>query len=87
MASNFGSWNKRQQSVRTAAVRQNVAMTAPAILGLGHLDFTVTDGDPLFILAIVAARRSGSSIRGTILFGFMNAALGWLIVTVELALD
>jgi hypothetical protein len=41
----------------------------------------------LFILAIVAARRSGSSIRGTILFGLMNAALGWLIVTVELALD
>jgi glyoxylase I family protein len=25
--------------------RQNVAMTAPAIIGLGHLDFTVTDGD------------------------------------------
>jgi hypothetical protein len=41
----------------------------------------------LFILAVVAARRSGSSMRGTILFGFMNAALGWLIVAVELALD
>lgn len=25
--------------------RQNVAMTAPAIIGLGHLDLTVTDGD------------------------------------------
>jgi hypothetical protein len=41
----------------------------------------------LFVFAIFAARRSGSSIRGTILFGFMNAALGWLIVTLELALD
>jgi hypothetical protein len=41
----------------------------------------------LFVLAILAAHRSGSSMRGTILFGFMNAALGWLIVTVELALD
>ena len=29
----------------TAALRQNVAMAAPAIIGLGHLDFTVTDGD------------------------------------------
>ncbi|WP_319431112.1 hypothetical protein [Mycobacterium sp. RTGN5] len=41
----------------------------------------------LFVLAILAARRSGSSLRGTILFGLMNAALGWLIVTLELALD
>jgi hypothetical protein len=41
----------------------------------------------LFIFAILAARRGGSSIRGTILFGLMNAALGWLIVTVELALE
>ena len=41
----------------------------------------------LFTFAILAARRSGSSIRGTILFGLMNAALGWLIVTVELELD
>lgn len=41
----------------------------------------------LFVFAVLAARRSGSSMRGTILFGFMNAALGWLIVTVELALD
>jgi hypothetical protein len=41
----------------------------------------------LFILAILAAHRSGSSMRGTILFGLMNAALGWLIVSVELALD
>ena len=32
----------------------------------------------LFIFAIVAARRSGSSIRGTILFGLMNAAAGSL---------
>jgi glyoxylase I family protein len=29
----------------TAALRQNVAVAAPAIIGLGHLDFTVTDGD------------------------------------------
>jgi hypothetical protein len=41
----------------------------------------------LFLYAIFAARRSGSSIRGMIMFGFMNAALGWLIVTIELALD
>ena len=41
----------------------------------------------LFIYALLAARRSGSSIRGTILFGFMNAFLGWLIVTIELALE
>jgi hypothetical protein len=40
----------------------------------------------LFIFGILAAHRSGSSIRGTILFGLMNAALGWLIVTVELEL-
>ena len=45
MASNFVSRNEPQQCVRTATVRQNVAMTAQAILGLGHLDFTVTDGD------------------------------------------
>ncbi|MBV9638653.1 MAG: hypothetical protein JO330_03680 [Mycobacteriaceae bacterium] len=41
----------------------------------------------LLILAILAAHRSGSSIRGTILFGLINAALGWLIVTVELELE
>jgi hypothetical protein len=41
----------------------------------------------LFIYALLTARRSGSSIRGTILFGFMNAFLGWLIVTIELALE
>jgi hypothetical protein len=41
----------------------------------------------LFIFAILAAHRSGSSTRGTILFGLMNAALGWLIVTIELALE
>lgn len=37
--------------------------------------------------AILAARRRGSTIRGTILFGLMNAFRGWLIVTVELALE
>jgi hypothetical protein len=41
----------------------------------------------LFIYAFLAARRSGSSIRGMIMFGLMNAVLGWLIVTVELAFD
>ena len=41
----------------------------------------------LFVYAILAARRSGSTLRGMILFGLMNAALGWLIVTIELALD
>jgi glyoxylase I family protein len=35
----------RNSASGTATVRQNVAMTAQAILGLGHLDFTVTDGD------------------------------------------
>jgi hypothetical protein len=29
----------------TASLRHNAAMTDPAIIGLGHLDFTVTDGD------------------------------------------
>jgi hypothetical protein len=41
----------------------------------------------LFVFAILAAHRSGSSWRGTILFGSINAALGWLIITVELALE
>jgi hypothetical protein len=41
----------------------------------------------LFIYAILAAHRSGSTVRGTIMFGLMNAALGWLIVTIELALE
>jgi hypothetical protein len=41
----------------------------------------------LFVYAILAARRSGSSFRGMILFGLMNAVLGWLIVTIELALE
>ena len=41
----------------------------------------------LFVLAVLAAHRSGSSKRGIILFGLMNAVLGWLIVTVELALE
>src|ERR1700741_5192555 len=30
---------------RRPAPRENVAVTAPAIIGLGHLDFTVSDGD------------------------------------------
>jgi hypothetical protein len=41
----------------------------------------------LFVFGILAAYRSGSSWRGTILFALMNAALGWIIVTVELALE
>jgi hypothetical protein len=41
----------------------------------------------LFILAVLAAHRSGSSTRGIVLFGLMNAVLGWLIVTIELALE
>jgi hypothetical protein len=41
----------------------------------------------LFAFGFLAARRSGSSVLGTILFGLMNAALGWLIVTAELAID
>lgn len=40
----------------------------------------------LFVFGFLAARRSGSSLRGTILFGLTNAALGWLIVAAELAL-
>jgi hypothetical protein len=41
----------------------------------------------LFTYAILAARRSGSSFRGMVMFGLMNAGLGWLIVTIELALE
>jgi len=41
----------------------------------------------LFIFSILAAYRSGASRRGTVLFAFMNAALGWIIVTIELALE
>ena len=41
----------------------------------------------LFIFSILAAYRSGASWRGTVLFALMNAVLGWLIVTVELALE
>ena len=41
----------------------------------------------LFIFSILAAYRSGASARGTIVFARMNAALGWIIVTVELALE
>jgi hypothetical protein len=40
----------------------------------------------LFIFGFLAARRRGSSVRGTILFGLVNAALGWLVVAVELAI-
>jgi hypothetical protein len=41
----------------------------------------------LFIFSILAAYRSGASARGTIVFALVNAALGWIIVTVELALE
>lgn len=41
----------------------------------------------LFLFSILAAYRSGSSWRGTVLFALMNAALGWIIVSVEVALD
>lgn len=41
----------------------------------------------LFIFSILAAYRSGASWRGTVLFALMNAALGWLIVTLELAIE
>jgi hypothetical protein len=41
----------------------------------------------LFVVSILAAYRSGASWRGTMLFALMNAALGWIIVTVELALE
>jgi hypothetical protein len=41
----------------------------------------------LFIFGFLAARRSGSSWRGTIIFALINAALGWVIVTIELALE
>ena len=41
----------------------------------------------LFIFSILAAYRSGSSWRGTVVFALMNAALGWVIVSVELALE
>jgi hypothetical protein len=41
----------------------------------------------LFIFSILAAYRSGATWRGTILFAVMNAVLGWLIVTIELALE
>jgi hypothetical protein len=41
----------------------------------------------LFVFSILAAYRSGSSWRGTLLFALMNAGLGWIIVTIELALE
>lgn len=41
----------------------------------------------LFVFAILAAHRGGSSVRGTVLFGLINAALGFLIVTLELELE
>src|ERR1700755_1066058 len=40
----------------------------------------------LVVFGFLAARPRGSALRGTILFGLMNAALGWLIVVVELAI-
>jgi hypothetical protein len=41
----------------------------------------------LFILGFVAARRSGSSWRGTLLFASLNGALGLLIVFAEIELE
>jgi hypothetical protein len=41
----------------------------------------------LFLFGILAAYRSGSSWRGTILFALMNAGLGWLIIAIELELE
>jgi hypothetical protein len=41
----------------------------------------------LFVVSILAAYRSGATWRGTVVFGLMNAALGWIIVTIELALE
>jgi hypothetical protein len=41
----------------------------------------------LFVFSILAAYRSGSSWGGTLLFALMNAGLGWIIVTIELALE
>jgi hypothetical protein len=41
----------------------------------------------LFVFSILAAYRNGSSWRGTLLFALMNAGLGWIIVTIELALE
>jgi glyoxylase I family protein len=35
----------RQEPAALLPARQNDAMTAPAIIGFGHLDFTVTDGE------------------------------------------
>lgn len=40
----------------------------------------------LFILGIVAARQGGFSPWWTPLFAFVNAGLGWLVVTAELNL-
>lgn len=41
----------------------------------------------LFVFAVLAAHRGGSSVRGTMLFGLINAALGFLIVRLELELE
>jgi len=41
----------------------------------------------LFVFSILAARRGGKTTSGIILFALTNAALGWLIVTIELALN
>lgn len=58
----------------------------PTVAGYGTIPMNI-NVVPLFLYAILAARRSGSMRRGTILFGLMKAVLGWLNVTVELALD
>jgi hypothetical protein len=40
----------------------------------------------LFVWGIVAARQAGLSRAWTVLIGFLNAGLGWLVVAVNLAL-
>ena len=40
----------------------------------------------LFILGFIAARRGRLSRWWTLLFGLLNAGLGWLIITIELNL-
>ena len=39
----------------------------------------------VFILGFIAARRGRFSRRWTLLFGLVNAGLGWLIVAIELS--
>lgn len=91
-----------EDSPRTFATFPTVVVLVLAWLFHWHHDHWNSDGSVspgyetlalninvvlLFIYAFLAARRSGSSIRGMIMFGLMNAVLGWLIVTVELAFD